>query len=104
MYMMKNFVNDAFEWCGSVDCTSLSNASLGAMQKHDDFSFLWSSAPIGGVNKYSLINAAHHNIDVVDFEDKYAVKNVDEFGGIPTASTEKRYRLVLVGEQGLDLR
>lgn len=75
----KNFVNDAFEWSGGVDCASPSNAFLRLVQAHDDFSFRLPSAPVAGVNEYALVNPPHHRVKVVDFEDENAVEKLDEF-------------------------
>jgi hypothetical protein len=62
------------------------------------------STPVAGVNEHALVNAPHHRLKVIDFEDKDAVEKLDEFRRVPRAAAEKRYGLAMVCEQALDFR
>jgi hypothetical protein len=72
------------------------------MRTYDDFSFLLLSAPVGGVNENSLINASHHNVNVVNFKNEHTVKAVNKFRRIATASAEERCGFLMICNQGVN--
>ncbi len=98
----KNFVNDTFDRCGSVDCPSRSNGLLRLVQALYDSSFLLPSAPVAWVNANTLINPSHHSVNVVDLKNENTVKEVNEFRRIPTAPAEERYGLIMVRDPCID--
>src|SRR5262249_26239629 len=68
--LTKDLVHDARERCGGVDDrTVLRKVFFRLMQAHSDFPFRWCSAPISGVECYSLINPPETGVQV-DLKDK----------------------------------
>lgn len=71
------------------------------MRPHDDFSFLWLSAPVGGVNENALINTSHDCVDVVDLKNENTVEAVNKFRRIATAPAEERHGFVMICKQSI---
>ncbi|GHO42300.1 hypothetical protein KSX_04630 [Ktedonospora formicarum] len=73
-YVTDDLVNDAHERCGGVDDDAVFRYSFfRLMQARNEFSFLWSPAPVSWVQCHSLINPPKTGVKV-DIKDKHAVK------------------------------
>ena len=102
--LFQNLIHDAFNRRSGIDYdTTLRDIFFRCIQSRNEFAFLWFSAEVSWVQCHSLINPPVHGVQV-DLQDKHAVKQVDEFGKIPRATTEKGGRLLLVGDEGLYFR